>query len=80
MNVLQKMASSLGHLFYPHVCRGCGTDLLESHQLLCLHCIADLPLTHFAAHEGNFAHRWSQAKQDPGAGMGVCSEGSGQAR
>ena len=53
MNILQKMASSLGHLFYPHVCRGCGTDLLESHQLLCLHCIADLPLTHFAAHEGN---------------------------
>ena len=53
MGVLQKMVSSFSHLFYPHVCRGCGTDLLESHQLLCLHCMADLPLTHFAAHENN---------------------------
>ncbi len=53
MSVLHKMISSLSHLFYPHVCRGCGTDLIEPHQLLCLHCIAALPLTHFAGHESN---------------------------
>lgn len=49
----KEIASSLSHIFYPHVCRGCGSDLIESHQLLCLHCIADLPLTDFASHASN---------------------------
>lgn len=53
MSLLHKMAASFSHLLFPHVCRGCGSDLLEAHQYLCLHCIADLPLTHFAAHENN---------------------------
>jgi ComF family protein len=51
--ILQKMVSSVSHLFYPHVCRGCGTDLIEAQHLLCFHCLAALPLTHFAAHESN---------------------------
>jgi ComF family protein len=35
------------HLFYPHLCIGCGTDLLEKNNLLCYQCIEDLPKTHF---------------------------------
>jgi ComF family protein len=35
------------HLFYPHLCTGCGTDLLEKKNLLCYQCIVDLPKTHF---------------------------------
>lgn len=37
------------HLFYPHLCTGCGSDLLEDKSLLCLHCLNDLPYTHEAA-------------------------------
>ena len=41
------------HLFYPHVCNGCGSDLLEADNLLCLKCIANLPHTNFAPYPNN---------------------------
>ncbi len=41
------------HLFYPHVCIGCGSDILPETNLLCLHCISCLPHTHHAEHENN---------------------------
>ena len=40
--------NSTVHLFYPHICTGCGSDLLEDNNLLCLRCIHDLPHTNFA--------------------------------
>ena len=53
MNFQSNILSPLKHLFYPHVCTGCGSDLLEENNLLCLHCINDLPHTHFAMHANN---------------------------
>ncbi len=41
------------HLFYPHICTGCGSDLLKEHELLCIHCNNDLPHTHFADYANN---------------------------
>jgi ComF family protein len=41
------------HLFYPHNCTGCGSDLLNDDQLLCLQCINLLPHTNFAQHANN---------------------------
>lgn len=41
------------HLFFPHHCLGCGSDLLETKNLLCLKCIHDLPHTHFASYADN---------------------------
>lgn len=41
------------HLFYPHVCIGCGTDVLPETNLLCLHCISELPHTNHARHINN---------------------------
>jgi ComF family protein len=41
------------HLFYPHICTGCGTDLLQEDQLLCFRCITNLPHTNFAQHANN---------------------------
>ena len=45
---LKKIVSGTIHLFYPHICTGCGSDLLEESNLLCLRCIHDLPHTNFA--------------------------------
>jgi len=45
---LKNIFNSTLHLFYPHVCTGCGSDLLEEDNLLCLRCINDLPDTNFA--------------------------------
>lgn len=41
------------HLFYPHICTGCGSDLLDEHNLLCLKCLDSLPHTLYAQYAGN---------------------------
>ena len=50
---LKNIFNSTLHLFYPHVCTGCGSDLLEEGHLLCLTCIHNLPHTNFAALANN---------------------------
>ena len=50
---LKNIVNSTLHLFYPHICTGCGSDLLQENNLLCLRCIHDLPHTNFAALANN---------------------------
>ena len=50
---LKNIFSSTMHLFYPHVCTGCGSDLLEEDALLCVTCIHNLPHTNFASLPNN---------------------------
>ncbi len=51
--MLTKLLASAVHLFYPHLCIGCGSDLLPDHELLCLRCINDLPHTEFEKYPNN---------------------------
>lgn len=53
MNLIKNILSGTRHIFYPHTCTGCGTDILDETNQLCLHCFHDLPLTHFAQHTNN---------------------------
>ena len=53
MNLASTILSPLKHLFYPHVCTGCGSDLIDDNNLLCLQCINDLPHTNFVMHATN---------------------------
>lgn len=53
MPFLKNILSDTIHLFYPHICVGCGSDLLSPKNLLCLKCISDLPGTNFALHVNN---------------------------
>jgi ComF family protein len=53
MNLQSSILSPFLHLFYPHVCSGCGTDLVEENNWLCLKCINELPHTSFALHAAN---------------------------
>ena len=48
-----KWLHDFSHLFFPHTCTGCGNDLLEEDQSICLHCFANLPETGFFALPGN---------------------------
>lgn len=50
---LKNIVNSTLHLLYPYVCTGCGSDLLDDNNLLCLKCIHNLPHTNFAKFEGN---------------------------
>ena len=44
---------SLLHLVFPHVCEGCGSDVLDRRHFLCLHCLSSLPQTDFHLHANN---------------------------
>jgi|SRR5579871_3593297 len=53
MIAAKEIVHNLSHLFFPHTCAGCGTDILNAGQLLCLHCSNDLPFTHFDLYKNN---------------------------
>jgi ComF family protein len=50
---LKEIKDSLLQLVFPHVCSGCGSDMVSKDSLLCLHCIDALPETNFELHAGN---------------------------
>lgn len=49
----RKWFTDFSHLFYPHTCAGCGNDLLEEDQTVCLHCYSNLPETGFFGLQNN---------------------------
>ncbi|MBA2249852.1 MAG: ComF family protein [Chitinophagaceae bacterium] len=53
MKIKTAFFSGLTNLFYPHTCAGCGSDLVQHDNFLCLHCINELPHTDFAFHKNN---------------------------
>lgn len=48
MTRLKSILNDTLHLFYPHLCKGCGTDLLAVSDHICLSCLLELPSTGFA--------------------------------
>lgn len=44
---LHEVWDSFLHLFFPHVCAGCGSDALGSEETICIHCLYHLPKTDF---------------------------------
>ena len=46
-------SSPFFHLFYPYNCIGCGSDVIDDGNFLCLQCIQDLPHTNFNLHANN---------------------------
>jgi len=53
MNMIKNIFSAAVHLFYPHLCIGCGSDLLPAHELLCFQCIHELPHSGYESMPGN---------------------------
>jgi ComF family protein len=53
MPLLTNLKESLLHLFFPHVCEGCGSDILEQEHFLCLKCHSTLPQTEFHLYPNN---------------------------
>jgi ComF family protein len=50
---MRNLLSSLLHLFYPHVCDGCGTGLTPTEEVLCLSCHNKLPRTGYQHYPAN---------------------------
>jgi len=49
----KEIKESFLHLLFPHVCTGCGSDILERDSQLCLRCLELLPETHFELYPHN---------------------------
>jgi len=50
---LKEIKDSFLHLLFPHVCAGCGSDLLSEESMLCMRCVDAMPETNFEIHAGN---------------------------
>lgn len=53
MKSLTLIKEAVFHLFYPHICAGCGTDILPEESSLCIKCIHQLPVTGFEKYADN---------------------------
>ena len=51
--LFHSITSPILHLIFPHLCDGCGSDLLSKDSSLCLKCISTLPVTGFESLPGN---------------------------
>jgi ComF family protein len=71
MNIVQHIGRSFTHLFYPQVCLGCGSDLVNNKQLICLHCLHQLPYTRFQFHAANPVEKifWGRLPVQHAAGI-----------
>jgi ComF family protein len=54
---LREIKDSFIHLLFPHVCTGCGSDLLNEETELCLRCLNSLPETKYEYHPANPVER-----------------------
>ena len=54
---IQQQANDFLHLFYPHVCVGCGTDIIEQKETICSQCFTGLPATDYFLYANNPAER-----------------------
>ena len=53
MITLKEIKDSVLHLLFPHICTGCGSDILHEESVLCMRCIDDMPETKFELHPDN---------------------------
>lgn len=50
---IRSYLEDFSHLFFPHICEGCGSDILEQQELICQKCLQQLPATGFFFHPDN---------------------------
>jgi ComF family protein len=49
----KELKNSILHVLFPHVCDGCGSDIIDEESSLCMKCIAEMPETNFHLHADN---------------------------
>jgi ComF family protein len=57
MNLIEQIRDSFLHLVFPHVCEGCGSDVIDEKEMLCLKCISRLPKTGFQFYSSNIVEK-----------------------
>lgn len=59
---LREAFLSLNHLFFPHLCAGCGSDKINEKEWICYQCMSQLPFTNFAEIRDNKTERIFQGR------------------
>ncbi len=49
----KEIKDAILHLLFPHICAGCGNDILHEESVLCMKCIDAMPETNFELHPNN---------------------------
>src|SRR5438552_994734 len=49
----KEIQDSFLHLLFPHVCGGCGSDLISEESTLCMYCLTNMPETSFHLYPNN---------------------------
>ncbi|HKP32647.1 MAG TPA: phosphoribosyltransferase family protein [Chitinophagaceae bacterium] len=52
-NAFSKATQAFAGLFFPEVCYGCGSDIINKDQILCLRCLNKIPFTNFTGKSEN---------------------------
>ncbi|MEK7227255.1 MAG: phosphoribosyltransferase family protein [Bacteroidota bacterium] len=50
---VKEIKDSVLHLLFPHVCSGCGNDIVSQESMLCMRCIDAMPETNFELYASN---------------------------
>lgn len=50
---VKEIKDAVLHLLFPHVCSGCGNDIVSQESMLCMRCIDAMPETNFELHPNN---------------------------
>jgi ComF family protein len=53
MIALKEIKESFLHLLFPHVCSGCGSDIISRENELCMQCVVQMPETKFHCYPNN---------------------------
>jgi ComF family protein len=57
LTAIKNITNDFLHLIYPHVCIGCGSDVLVQEEVICSECFAQLPDTGYFRYEDNPVQR-----------------------
>ncbi len=63
--------TGLIHLFFPHICPGCGSDTLQSDEFICFRCFTELPFTKFESIRNNKTERIFHGRVNVQNGMSL---------
>ncbi len=58
------IVTGLLDVFYPQLCVGCGRSLAKQEEVLCLHCILDIPTTNFNGIRNNILYQKMSGRTD----------------
>src|ERR1700712_4306354 len=72
MMSVKSIVNDFSHLFFPHVCAGCGANNISRQSPICIHCINQLPLTNFHLYPNNPVEKYFWGRMPVASASALC--------